>query len=52
MKFKMDSMYTNQVWTLIDAPKSLTLIGYKWVFKKKIGVDCQIKTYKVGGEEF
>ena len=40
-------MYTNQVLTLVDAPKGVTPIGYKWVFKKKIRVDGQVETYKV-----
>ena len=47
MKFEMDSMYTNQVWTLIDAPEGVISIECKWVFKKKIGVDGQVETYKV-----
>ena len=33
MKSEIDSMYTNQVWTLVDAPKGVTPIGCKWVFK-------------------
>ena len=24
----------------------MTLIGYKWIFKKMIGVDSQVETYK------
>ena len=39
MKFEMNSMYVNQVWTLIDALEGVTPIGYKWIFKKKIGAD-------------
>ena len=46
MKSEIDSMYTNQVWTLVDALESVTPIGYKWIFKKKIGVDDQEETYK------
>ena len=46
MKSEMDSMYTNQVWTLVDAPEGVTLIGCKWVFKKKIEADGQVETYK------
>ena len=42
----MDSMYTNQVWTLIDALEGVIPIGCKWVFKKKIGADGQVETYK------
>ena len=46
MKFKMDSMYTNQVWTLVDVLEGVTPIGCKWVFNKKIGADGQVETYK------
>ena len=46
MKSKMDSIYSNQVWTLVDAPEGVTPIGCKWVYKKKIGADGQIEIYK------
>ena len=46
MKSKIDSIYTNQVWTLVDKPEDVTPIGCKWVFKKKIGADGQVETYK------
>ena len=46
MKSEMDSMYTNQVWTLVEAPEGVTLIGCKWVFKMKIRVDGQVETYR------
>ena len=46
MKFEMDSMYTNQVWILVDTPKGVTPIGCKWVFKKKIRAVGQVETYK------
>ena len=36
MKSEMDSMYTNQVWILVDTPEGIKPIGCKWVFKKKI----------------
>ena len=42
----MDSMYSNQVQTLIDALEGVTPIGCKQIFKKKIGADGQIETYK------
>jgi hypothetical protein len=38
MKSEMDSMYTNQVWNLVDAPEGVNLIGCKWVFKKKTDI--------------
>ncbi|KAM1557067.1 hypothetical protein ACFX10_040537 [Malus domestica] len=46
MKFEMDSMYQNQVWTLVDPPEGIVPVGNKWVFKRKIGVDGNVETYK------
>ena len=31
---------------LVDAPEGVSPIGWKWVYKKKIGADGQVKTYK------
>ena len=45
MKSEMDSMYTNQVWTLVDAPEGVKPIGCKWVFKKKTDMDSNVQTY-------
>ena len=46
MKSEIDSMYANQVWTLVDASEGVTSIGCKWIFKKKIRVDDEVETYK------
>ncbi|CAL2271896.1 unnamed protein product [Prunus armeniaca] len=46
MKSEMDSMYTNQVWTLVDPPPGIVPIGNKWIFKRKIGSDGKVETYK------
>ena len=46
MKSEMDSMYDNQVWTLVDPPEGIKPIGCKWVFKKKTDMDGKIVTYK------
>ena len=46
MKSEMDSMYSNQVWTLVDALEGVNPIGCKWVFMKNIGADGQVETYK------
>ncbi|KAM1027850.1 hypothetical protein ACFX2A_041559 [Malus domestica] len=46
MKSEMDSMYQNQVWTLVDPPEGIEPVGNKWVFKRKIGVDGNVETYK------
>ena len=46
MKSEMQSMYDNQVWTLIDLPDGVKTIGCKWVFKKKTDMDGEVHTYK------
>ena len=46
MESEIDSMYVNQVWSLVDAPEGVNPIGCKWVYKKKIGADGQVETYK------
>ena len=46
MKSEMQSMYDNQVWSLIDASEGLKTIGCKWVFKKKTDMDGNVHTYK------
>ena len=46
MKSEMDSMYENQVWTLVDAPEGVKPIECKWVFKKKTDMDGNLQTYK------
>ena len=46
MKSKIQSMYDNQVWTLIDLPNGLKTIGCKWVFKKKTDMDGNVHTFK------
>ncbi|CAL9011892.1 unnamed protein product [Prunus brigantina] len=46
MKSEMDSMYANQVWTLVDPPEGIVPIGNKWVFKRKKGSDVKAETYK------
>ncbi|KAK4407824.1 hypothetical protein Sango_0363400 [Sesamum angolense] len=35
MKSEMDLMGSNQVWTLVDPPKGVKPLGYKWVYKQK-----------------
>ena len=46
MKLEMNSMYTNQVWTLVDPPKGIKPIGCKWIFKKKTDMEGNVITYK------
>ena len=44
MRIKMDFVYINQVWTLVDPLKGIVLIGCKWIFKQKIGIDGKLWT--------
>ena len=46
MKAEMDSMYANQVWTLVNPLEGIIPIGCKWIFKRKIGADGKVETYK------
>ena len=47
IKLKIDSMHSNQVWTLVDPPEGIVPIGCKWIYKRKIGVDGKVEIYKV-----
>ncbi|KAL0310425.1 UNVERIFIED_CONTAM: hypothetical protein Scaly_2929600 [Sesamum calycinum] len=42
MTSEMDSMGSNQVWTLVDPPKGARPVGCKWVYKRKLGADREI----------
>ncbi|KAL0353182.1 UNVERIFIED_CONTAM: hypothetical protein Sangu_0899500 [Sesamum angustifolium] len=46
IKSEMDSMCSNQVWTLLDRPKGVKLVGCKWVYKRKISADGEVTTFK------
>ena len=46
MNSKMDFMYFNKVWNLVDMSEGIVPIGCKWIFKKKIGVDGKVESYK------
>ena len=46
MRSEMQSMYDNQVWTLIDPPEGTKTIGCKWVFEMKTDMDGNLHTFK------
>ncbi|KAL0445778.1 UNVERIFIED_CONTAM: Retrovirus-related Pol polyprotein from transposon RE2 [Sesamum latifolium] len=46
IKSEMDSMGSNQVWTLIDPPKGARPVGCKWVYKRKLGADGEVTAFK------
>ncbi|KAL0329151.1 UNVERIFIED_CONTAM: Copia protein [Sesamum radiatum] len=46
MKSEIDSISSNQVWTLVDRPKGVKPIRCKWVYKCKIGANVEVTTFK------
>lgn len=42
----MDSIYSNQVWSLVDPPEEIVPIGCKWIYKRKLGVYGKVLTFK------
>ncbi|KAL0444310.1 UNVERIFIED_CONTAM: hypothetical protein Slati_2153700 [Sesamum latifolium] len=46
MKSEMDSMGSNQVWTLVDPPNGARSVGCKWVYKHKLGADGKVTAFK------
>ncbi|KAL0457785.1 UNVERIFIED_CONTAM: Retrovirus-related Pol polyprotein from transposon RE2 [Sesamum latifolium] len=46
MKSEMNSMGSNQVWTLVDPPKGVRPVGCKWVYKRKLGADREVTAFK------
>jgi hypothetical protein len=46
MKSEMESMYENQVWTLVELPIDRKTVENKWFFKKKIDADGNVTVYK------
>ena len=47
MKTEMKSMYSNQVWTLVEAPNGVKPIGCKWVYKRKGEIDEKVEIFKL-----
>ena len=50
MDLEMDSMYSNQVWELVDLPEGVKPIGCKQIYKRKRGADGRVETYKASLE--
>ncbi|KAL0373376.1 UNVERIFIED_CONTAM: putative mitochondrial protein [Sesamum radiatum] len=46
MKSEMDSMGSNEVWTLVDPPKGVRPVGCKWVYKRKLGANGDVTAFK------
>jgi len=46
MQKEMESIYSNDVWDLVELPKNRKPVGNKWVFKRKTKADGSIEHYK------
>ena len=46
MDREMESMGSNAVWSLVEAPKGVKPIGCKWIYKRKRGPDEKVETFK------
>ena len=42
----MESIYSNQVWSLVEVPNGVKFIGCKWVYKIKRGIYWKVETFK------
>ncbi|KAL0394351.1 UNVERIFIED_CONTAM: hypothetical protein Slati_4401300 [Sesamum latifolium] len=47
MKSKMDSMGSNQVWTLVGPPKGTRPVRCKWVYKRKLQANRKVTAFKM-----
>jgi hypothetical protein len=46
MKSEIESMYENQVWSLVDPPEGSRPIECKWIYKKETNADGNVSVYK------
>ena len=43
---EVESIFQNHTWVLVDLPPGSKLLGYKWIFEKKMKADGSIDKYK------
>ena len=46
MKLEIDLIHWNQIQTLVNPPEGIICIGYKWIYKRKIGAHFKVEIYK------
>ena len=46
MKEEMDALERNKTWDLVELTKDRKVVGCKWVYRLKKGVDDKVKRYK------
>ena len=43
---EMTSLRENDVWDLVELPAGKKVVGCKWIYKVKTGVDASVQRYK------
>ena len=38
MMEEVESIYKNETWVFVKRPKGMRTVGYKWVYRKKVGI--------------
>lgn len=46
LKKEIESLYSNNVWNLVELPKDRKAVGSKWVFKVKVDADGTFERHK------
>jgi hypothetical protein len=46
MKDEMNALEKNVTWDLVELPRDRKVVGCKWVYKLKKGVDDKLERYK------
>jgi hypothetical protein len=46
MEKELESLKSNEAWSLTDLPQGKKIVGSKWVYKKRTGVDGSVIRYK------
>ena len=46
MKLEIDSIHSNQVWSIVDPLEGIVPIRCKWIYKRKIGSNGKVEIYK------
>jgi hypothetical protein len=49
MEIELESMHSNKVWKLVEAPNGIKHIGCKWFYKRKRLVDGNVETFPARG---
>ena len=46
MKEEMDALEKNKTWDLVELPKDIKVVGCKWVYRLKKGIDDKVAKHK------